>query len=246
LKDIAVSILILTYNRFSLTKRCVSALLEKIGPVSNEVLIWDNCSNDGTYDWLEEIGRADCRITEVFGSDENIGMQAINHLAKRAKGKYILKVDDDVEVPENFASRLVTAYEQAKEDKLLFLGWDMQWGEKTFATRSGMKLYKGEMGKIIRVGRSDRIFVHYTPSFWMVNGVCRLSPRDKFLEIGGHPEGMIYGVDHHVSKRAENHGYWIGYFSSKDLVIHLGHSDTADYRKKKNKELKKHGSPLHV
>ena len=90
------------------------------------------------------------------------------------------------------------------------------------------------------------IVVNYYPINWMVNGVCRLSEKEKFLEIGGHPKGIIYGVDKHISMRAAEHGYWIGYLSTKDLAYHRGADDSPAYRAMKDVELRKVNSPRDV
>ena len=118
-----LSILMLTYNRLETSSACIQHVLNNVGEIDYEFLVWDNGSIDGTYDWLEEYGRADCRITKVFGSNKNLGMEAINELARAAKGKYLLKLDDDIIVPESFAERLINAYEKVNEPKLLFLGF---------------------------------------------------------------------------------------------------------------------------
>jgi GT2 family glycosyltransferase len=224
----------------------VPKIVDSIGPIRNEILIWDNRSTDGTFDWLSQYGRADCRVTEIFGSDKNIGMEAINRMAKVATGNYILKIDDDMEVPVDFAKRMVGAYEEVGEEKLMFLSWNMPWRDNTFAARSGLALYKEPRGKTVNLKSSERVLINYTPSKWMANGACRLSPRKDFLKMGGHPKGVIYGVDHRVSIRAEERGYWIGYLDGPDLVHHRGGRDSEKYRKLKDRELKKHNCPRHV
>ena len=245
--DLPVSILMLTYNRLEMTKKCLPSALDKIGDFPCEVLIWDNHSTDGTFDWLVDYGRADCRITKVFESDENIGMEAINYLAKEATTKYILKIDDDLELPNDFVRRIIAAYEELNEEKLLFLSWDMKWmAGKTFATRSGKEPYRDERGFIRDLSTGEKAYVSKQADFFMVNGACRLSLRSKFLEIGGHPEGIIYGVDKHISKRAADHGLWVAFLSGPDLVLHLGTDEDPEYRKFKNEQLKKHDSPMHV
>ena len=247
-----VSILVLTYNRVQLSSQYIPHFFTRAGNISVEMLIWDNGSEDGSYDWAHTFGEADCRVTKVIGHDKNIGMEAFNYLAEEATGKYIIKVDDDIDVPQDYAERLVAAFEAVNEEKLLFLGWDMPWprgprsGGDTFATRSGMNLYKGSTGKSVRINNKDTVLIHYHPATWMINGVCRLSPRDKFLEIGGHPKGIIYGVDKHISARAEEHGYWIGYVTSPDLVYHRGAEDAPAYRAMKDCELRRVHSPRDV
>lgn len=246
MSNVTVSILILTYNRVSLSKECLPKILDNIGSIDHEVLIWDNGSADGTYDWLCDFQRCDDRITELIGSDCNIGMEGINYLAEHAKGKFIIKVDDDLILPKNFAQRMVEAYEQVNEPHLLFLSWDMGWPNGTFATRSGLFMYKGSRGRMHSVGVNDRVFITYDPNKWMVNGACRLSPREKFLEVGGHPQGMFYGIDKRMSEIAAEHGYYVGYLNSHDLVKHCGGRDSPAYRQFKNKELKKAKGILHV
>ena len=114
-----VSILVLTYNRLHLSSRYIPLILDHAGNIPVEMLIWDNGSEDGSYDWSVTFGQADCRVAHVIGHPENIGMEAFNPLAEKAQGKYIIKVDDDIEVPNCFAERLVAAYETAKEEIVL-------------------------------------------------------------------------------------------------------------------------------
>jgi len=218
-----------------------------MGDVKYEVLIWDNHSEDGSYDWLYEYAKADCRITKIFAGEKNYGLEAINFLAEEAKSDFILKVDDDIIVPKNFAQDLVDAYVQFNHDKLLYLGYDMHWGNtESFALRSGKKLYKNPLGTTHRIDHNKTMYICYKPDFWMVNGVCRLSPREQFLKAGGHPKGVIYGSDRLISKAAGEAGYWIGYLNTKTLVTHMGISDSHTYRSFKDRELQRVGSPLHV
>ena len=247
-----VSILVLTYNRVKLSSQYIPMLLTRVGNIDAEILIWDNCSSDESYEWACRFKESNPRVSKVYQGAANIGMEAFNKLAEEASGDYIIKVDDDIEVPNGYAERLVWAYEKVNEPKLLFLGWDMPWprtprsGGDTFATRSGMRLYRGDLGKEVHVSKSERVLIHYHPDKWMMNGACRLSPRKQFLEIGGHPEGIVYGVDRHVSIRAAQHGYWIGYFNSPMYIYHRGVVDTPEYRAMKDRELRRVDSPKDV
>ena len=46
-----LSILILTYNRVDLSSQYIPQLVSKIGNIDAEVLIWDNGSSAGSFDW---------------------------------------------------------------------------------------------------------------------------------------------------------------------------------------------------
>lgn len=241
LKTPKLSVLILTYNRLEVSSQYIPKLVDAVGDIPFEVLICDNGSTDGSCDWVYSYGKADCRVQKVICLEMNYGVEAFNFLAKEARGKYILKVDDDVDVPPRFGERLVSAYEQVNEPKLAFLGWDMLWNGSTFATRSGLQLYKEPRGKIVNIGQGERVLISFTPSKWMINGVCRLSTKETFFAIGGHPPGLKYGIDHKLSCVTQQHGYWIGYLTSKldrELVVHHGR-DTPKQRAWKDRELNK-------
>jgi len=236
-----VSILILTYNRIGLSSKCIPDAINKIGNIDAEILIWDNCSNDGTFDWLIEFSRSYDNVS-IFNSDKNIGMEAINNLAEQASGEYIIKIDDDLLLPNNFAERLVKVAEQVDTSKILFISWDMIWKSgTTFATRSGTSHFD----KIIPIN-DGILYISYDPKRFMVNGACRLSRRNKFLEIGGHPKGVIYGVDYSIAKVASKRKLWNAFWAPPDIVVHLGNNDDKNYRIFKDKQLAKHSCPRDV
>jgi GT2 family glycosyltransferase len=232
------SILILTYNRCKLASELIPRIVDSVGHVDHEVLVWDNGSDDGSYDWLVEYSKVAGDRVRIFGSDKNYGMEAINFLAKEARGKYMIKVDDDVIAPPGFAWHLVNAYEELNEPRIMFLGYDMLWGKTTFATRSGMRLYTHPHGKQKRLKDGAVALINYFPDRWLVNGICRLSVRDEFLKIGGHPEGVIYGVDTAVNRIAAQKGFWNAYYKGRKLVEHCGTMDSPAYRALKNRCLR--------
>lgn len=241
-----LSVLFLTFNRLKLSSRYIPSLVSNLGDIDCEVLIGDNNSSDGTLDWACFFAHT-CPLipVRIFAFNENRGMESFNILAQESFGDYILKLDDDISAPYGFAQDMYNAMIETKEQKLLFLGHDMAWHKHTFASRSGMELYKPPHGKVVNVS-NGQVFIHYNPSKWMVNGVCRLSRRDTFLNIGGHPKGIIYGCDAPMSRIAQRNGYWIGYYSNPNgLVQHFG-SDTKEYRKFKDGQLHKSGGPRHV
>lgn len=234
-----VSVLILTYNRLNLSSKYIPGVIKNIGDIDAEVLIWDNCSNDGTYDWLYNYAQTEPKITKLFSCDQNIGMEALNHLANEASGHYIIKVDDDLIVPSSFAQRLVFAYETLSEPKLAYLAYDIKWGSSTYATRGGMGLYQKDAGKVVELKCGERILVTYHPDRFTLCSMCRLSLRQTFFDLGGHPKGVVYGIDQPVSQSVARAGMWNGFLNSRDLVLHMGCADTPNYRRMKDQALGK-------
>lgn len=240
-----VSILTLTYNRAHLSSAYIPVIIDNIGDIDAEVLVWDNCSQDGTLDWLKEYEKADLRLKKVYCGDRNYGLEAINFLADEARGKYLIKVDDDIRVPQNFAQKMVEAYEEANEENIGAISWDMAWRDKTFATRSGMKLYKDPLGKCVNLKTGGSLFINFDPQQWLINGACRFTPKAKFLEVGGHPKDILYGIDYFFSKALKKKGYWGAYLSGAGLIEHIGIEDDTDYRKFKDAELRRNDAPMH-
>lgn len=89
-----LSILIVTFNRFDCTIKCLESLSKIKSEVNFEILIFDNASSDGTPEYLEKIAG----IT-LIKNDENLHfLRAINRLAPRANGEFILLLNNDAEV----------------------------------------------------------------------------------------------------------------------------------------------------
>ena len=60
--DPIVSILVLTFNRVEMSSRYIPAILDRAGDIPVEMLVWDNGSEDGSYDWATTFGKqiAEC------------------------------------------------------------------------------------------------------------------------------------------------------------------------------------------
>jgi len=84
------SIVITTYNRLSLLKRAIASALEQT--VACEVVVVDNCSTDGTEDYVRSLGDQ----VVYHRNPANLGHSgAVNAGVKVAKGTWIKPVDDD-------------------------------------------------------------------------------------------------------------------------------------------------------
>lgn len=92
-----ISVVMLNYNTIDLTKKAISTLLaSKLGSYSMEVIVCDNGSVDGS---LEMILKQFPKII-LIDNKTNLGFAAGNNPGiRRAKGRYILLLNTDVEVP---------------------------------------------------------------------------------------------------------------------------------------------------
>ncbi|MBE9598800.1 glycosyltransferase [Pedobacter sp. MC2016-24] len=90
-----ISFVILTWNRYQFLEKCLEALLLSIkDPSSCEILIMDNGSDDATSSVLQCYENH--QQVKIFHLKKNYGIGAYKKLFAKAKGKYIVIVDDDV------------------------------------------------------------------------------------------------------------------------------------------------------
>ena len=103
-----ISIVVLTHNRLGLLRRCVENVLLQTSGKTQNIVIWDNGSEDGTPEYLDEL--SDSRI-RVVHSPENIGMNAYGKAFAMATQDYLVELDDDVvEAPERWDETLLDAF----------------------------------------------------------------------------------------------------------------------------------------
>jgi GT2 family glycosyltransferase len=108
-----ISIVVLTHSRVHLLRQCVENVLGRTSDATEEILIWDNASTDGTGEYLETI--ADPRVTFVRHAT-NIGQNAYALAFARTGGEFMIELDDDViDAPRHWDRMLLDAYRQLPE-----------------------------------------------------------------------------------------------------------------------------------
>ena len=101
-----VSILIPTSNRLILLKEAVRSVLAQTS-TDYEVIITDNCSTDGTQEWVKNIAKKNKKFRHIFHK-ENIGMvDNWNSGVLEAKGKYIAYLMDDDLWKKDYLSEMI-------------------------------------------------------------------------------------------------------------------------------------------
>jgi len=105
-----VSICIPTYNRLEKLKRAVSSL--NCQNYENfEILISDNCSEDGTEYFCRQLQAQDSRV-KYFRHESNIGPTPnFEFVRKQARGEYFLWLGDDDFLTPNYVSECVKKLE---------------------------------------------------------------------------------------------------------------------------------------
>jgi GT2 family glycosyltransferase len=108
-----VSIIIPTYNRRDILKKCLECLLPQTYPADKfEVVIADDNSTDGTKEMVQSF-RAPFKIKFVLQDISKRGAAANNNLGiKNASGKYLLFMNNDIFVTPDFISQHMKYHEK--------------------------------------------------------------------------------------------------------------------------------------
>jgi GT2 family glycosyltransferase len=202
-----ISICILTYNRLDFLKKCINSLLKTLKEINFELLIFDNHSDDGTEEFLQNLqnqfnneGRTD--ILRIIQSKKNIGTAGKGKIVESAKGDFIVGIDDDViEFPERWVQNMVYAYKN-----ISFMGYlvaDVVQDDKTSGAKQLDKYYNSEYfdnGKIkLLIGPAG--------------GWCFMVSRKVYNEVGKFyfPRNRIFfAEDANYGNRALNKGLKVG------------------------------------
>lgn len=122
-----VSVIIPVYNCKKYIEKCLHSVINQTYS-DIEIIVIDDGSNDGTGILVDRLVQ-DIQYAKVF-HQENQGVSAArNYGLKKASGKYILFVDGDDYLGDNYVEKLVSAAEK-NDSELVICGYKMVDTEK--------------------------------------------------------------------------------------------------------------------
>lgn len=105
-----VSLAILGYNKLEeYTKKCVESVLKYTKEVDYELILIDNGSTDGTYEYFKSVDYDRKKIIKIT---KNIGVgYPTSYIFDELKGKYVMCLPNDIIVTENWLSNMIKCAE---------------------------------------------------------------------------------------------------------------------------------------
>ena len=214
--EVAVSIVIPVYNQFSFTYNCLRSIRKNTGDVSYEILVADDCSKDFTSD-LEKIAPG---IT-VIHNEENLGfLRNCNHAASKARGKYILFLNNDTQVQPGWLEPLVKLLEEHAD--IGMTGSKLVYPDGHLQEAGGIYWKDGSAWNYGHAGNPDEPEFNYVKDVDYISGASILIRADLWEKLGGFDERFVpaYCEDSDLAFAVRDAGYRVVY-QPKSVVVHF-------------------------
>lgn len=218
-----VSIIVLNWNNYSVTKDCLLSL-EKITHPNYEVILVDNGSTDGSVEKLEKefsgITFLKNKKNLGFAAGNNIGIKyALSHGAD-----YILLLNNDTEVAPDFLDAVVKTAESDKKIGIVGAKIYYHTDPKKIDSAGADYIWWRVSGKLRFHGKKDNFKLQGAKITDFVSGCCMLVKCAVFDDIGFLHEPYFHGFeDIDFCLRAKKAGWNI----VVDLDAHIWHKVSA-------------------
>lgn len=169
------SICIANYNGMGIIDSALQSVMHQDCDFPIEIIVHDDASTDGSVDFIRE----NFPDVKVIQSEVNVGFCVSNNrMVSRAKGKYILLLNNDAMLLPNAIS---TIYKETRKQNTPGI--------------LGLPQYNFFTGELIDRGSLFDPFINAVPNLnpkktdlGMVIGACLWIPRALWVELGGFPE----------------------------------------------------------
>lgn len=239
MKQPLVSIVIPNYNGKKWLKGLLPTL-EKTTYPNKEIIVVNNGSTDDSYNFLKK-NYPDVRVIEL---KKNRGFAGANNIGvKKARGKYVLLLNNDTQVPPDFLEPIVAKMEKDKSIGVIqpmirsLRKKSVLDASSSFFTSSGFMYHYGYYQPFSKPQYNIEHLVY------SAKGACLFTRRFDYLELGGLDEDFIT----YVEESDYCHRIWLSgkkvIYYPKSHIFHWGggdmsvmeRSETTIYRSFKNR-----------
>ena len=219
-----VSIVIPVYNQFTYTYNCLKSILENSGDVSYEIIIADDVSNDLTTR-LSEIAE---NIQIARNKENQRFLRNCNQAAKYAKGEYILFLNNDTQVQENWLQPLVELIE--RDDSIGMVGSKLIYPDGSLQEAGGIIWGDGHAWNYGSGQNANKPEFNYVKEVDYISGAAIMIRTSLWKEIGGFDElfAPAYCEDSDLAFEVRKHGYKLMYQPASVVVHFEGKSNGTD------------------
>lgn len=219
-----VSIIIPVYNQFDYTYNCLKSIAKNSENVSYEIIIADDCSTDLTRE-LGEIAEG----IRIIRNQENLRfLLNCNNAAKYAKGNYILFLNNDTQVQENWLQPLVDLMES--DPAIGMTGSKLIYPDGSLQEAGGIIWGDGHAWNYGNRQNPSLPEFNYVKEADYISGASIMIRRELWEKTGGFDEryAPAYCEDSDLAFQVRRQGYKVMY-QPLSVVVHFeGQSNGTD------------------
>lgn len=166
-----------------------------------EVVVVDNASTEGAVRWAESGG---CRVISLptncgFGTAVNCGIS-------NSKGKFVVVMNDDVELESKWLAEILSTLERSTESWFA-CGKTLRYADRSRIDGAGDAISRGGTSWRIGSGRGDGELFDVSRPTYFPSGTATLFRRTFFGQVGTYDEGFFaYLEDMDLGLRAAGAG----------------------------------------
>ena len=216
-KNPLVSVIIVNYNGKKLLENCFDSISKVTYPDFETILV-DNNSDDDSIQYIKE----NYLDTLIIKLDKNYGFAKPNNIgAKKAKGEYLLFLNNDTKVTPNFIDELV--YVMEKNPKIGIC-------QSLLLKPSGEVDSSGDFIDSIGIAYSSQEKFTKVQEILSAKGASMIIRKSLFDKLGGFDEKFFLSFeDVDLGWRSWIFGYK-AVVAPKSIVYHLGGQTTKDMK----------------
>lgn len=244
-----LSIIIVNYNTYTLTKQTIDSVLEKKLPFEYEIMLVDNASIDDSMVKLQEDYKDIIRegLLKITLNDANLGFAKANNIGmKKSKGEYILLLNSDTYVVEDCLQQCMqyierynteAAIQGENECKIGALGCKVILSDGTLdhACKRGFPTPRASLYYFLKLHKRDKVKYGLYDALHLdenevgevdcLMGAFMLMPRHVLDQVGLLDEDFfMYGEDIDLCYRIKEGGYKIMYYPEASIIHYKGGS----------------------
>ena len=154
-EQIKLSVIIVNYNTYHLTKQTIESVINKDYPFTYEIILVDNASSDGSIEDLKEYFKSK-EFIHIIENTANLGFGKANNIgAQQSKGEYILLLNSDTVVDEGCLEKCLGYMRQ--DQKVGALGCKVVLGDGSLdhACKRGFPTPKASLYYFLKLDRKN-------------------------------------------------------------------------------------------
>lgn len=230
-----VSILIINYKTYELTKNAVNSIVKHTSDVEYEIILLDNASSDGSIEKLAIHFKniIDVGLLKIIANPINGGFSYGNNIGiDHAKGDLIVLVNSDIEINNDIIGNIVKFFKDKSEPQILGPKIVLPNGNFEHGSKRGFPAPLNSLLYLLKL--DEKIKLKSTNSYRMkelgidqvgkvdaISGSFFVIPRTIIDKIGKLDETFfMYGEDIDWCYRAKMAGFQVVYNPELGTVTH--------------------------